>query len=130
MADDERPDNDENQSSGESAEQQESGKQRDSDSGQDGSKSRRRKVLTAKGAVRRSLQHLEEMTGRVPESVIAIEQDEDYGWKVSLELVESSRIPDSTDILAEYTVRIDSRGELVSYRRESRYSRGRTQDRS
>ena len=50
---------------------------------------------------------------------------EDDGWKVSLELVESRRIPDTTDILAEYTAQIDDRGELTGYRRESRYTRGR-----
>ncbi|GAA1487893.1 gas vesicle protein [Brachybacterium sacelli] len=84
----------------------------------------KRKVLTAKGAIRRSIDQLEELLGRTPESVIAVEREDD-GWKVSLELVESRRIPDTTDILAEYTAQIDDRGELTGYRRESRYTRGR-----
>ncbi|MFC7457038.1 gas vesicle protein [Brachybacterium sp. GCM10030267] len=87
---------------------------------------RRKKVLTAKGAVRRSTGHLAELTGRVPESVIAVERQED-GWKVSLEFLESRRVPDTTDILAEYSVYVDDRGELTSYKRESRYTRGRVE---
>ncbi|WP_193104760.1 gas vesicle protein [Brachybacterium sp. FME24] len=93
----------------------------------DQSSSRRttkRRVLTAKGAIRRATDQLEELTGRTPDSVIAVERQED-GWKVSLELVESRRIPDTTDILAEYSAYIDDRGELTSYRREARYTRGR-----
>lgn len=93
----------------------------------DQSSSRRttkRRVLTAKGAIRRATAQLEELTGRAPDSVIAVERQED-GWKVSLELVESRRIPDTTDILAEYSAYMDDRGELTSYRRESRYTRGR-----
>lgn len=91
---------------------------------------RRRKILTAKGAIRRALQHLEEITGRSPESVTAVERGDDYGWTVSLELVESHRIPDSSDILAEYEVELDAAGEMISYRRKNRYSRGRPRDNS
>ncbi|APX32359.1 hypothetical protein BH708_06075 [Brachybacterium sp. P6-10-X1] len=91
---------------------------------QDSGGHQKKKVLTAKGAIRRSIEQLEELTGRTPESVIAVEREDD-GWKVSLELVETRRIPDTADILAEYSARIDDRGELASYRRESRYTRGR-----
>lgn len=84
----------------------------------------KKRVLTAKGAIRRSIEQLEELTGRTPESVIAVDREED-GWKVSLELVESRRIPDTADILAEYAAHIDDRGELTGYRRVARYSRGR-----
>lgn len=96
----------------------------DDDDGQDSGGRQKKKVLTAKGAIRRSIEQLEELTGRAPESVIAVEREDD-GWKVSLELVETRRIPDTADILAEYSAHIDDRGELASYRRESRYTRGR-----
>jgi len=88
----------------------------------------RRKVLTAKGAIRRALQHLEEITGRSPESVTSVQRGDDYGWVVSLDLVEVHRIPDSSDILAVYEVELDASGEMISYRRRNRYSRGRPQD--
>lgn len=95
-----------------------------SDNGQRSGGSSKKRVLTAKGAIRRSIEQLEELTGRTPESVIAVDREED-GWKVSLELVESRRIPDTADILAEYVAHIDDRGELAGYHRAARYSRGR-----
>ena len=41
----------------------------------------------------------------------------DEGWTVGLEVVESHRIPSSTDMLAIYEAEMDAEGELVSYRR-------------
>jgi hypothetical protein len=35
-----------------------------------------------------------------------------------------SRIPDSTDILAVFEVRLDTDGDPISYRRLRRYARG------
>jgi hypothetical protein len=63
------------------------------------------------------------LSGRRPESVIAIERN-DEEWRVGVEVVEVSRIPDSADILAVYEVRLDADGDLVSYRRIRRYARG------
>jgi len=106
-------------------EQHADGSQGQPDEDQHGSNGRaKRKRLTAKGAIRRSIEQLEELTGRTPESIIEVARQDD-GWKVSLELVESRRIPDTTDILAEYSAYIDDHGELTSYRREARYTRGR-----
>lgn len=95
-----------------------------SGNGEDSGGTSKKRVLTAKGAIRRSVEQLEELTGRTPESVIAVDREEE-GWRVSLELVESRRIPDTADILAEYTAYVDDRGELTGYRRVARYSRGR-----
>jgi hypothetical protein len=55
--------------------------------------------------------------------VVAIEP-RDGDWYVDVEVVESHRIPDTTDILAIYQVRLDRGGRLLSYRRTRRYSRG------
>jgi len=52
-----------------------------------------------------------------------VEPSED-GWYVGVEVIEDRRIPSSTDILATYEVEIDENGELLSYRRVRRYSRG------
>ncbi|WP_081744942.1 gas vesicle protein GvpO [Arthrobacter sp. H14] len=43
-----------------------------------------------------------------------------------MEVVESRRIPNSADVLAEYSVTIDSDGDLTAYSRDSPYVRGRT----
>jgi len=63
------------------------------------------------------------LAGRRPESVISIER-KDGEWRVGVEVVEVSRIPDSADILAVYDVRLDPDGDLISYRRVRRYARG------
>ncbi len=47
----------------------------------------------------------------------------DSGWQVVVNLIELSRIPHSTDVLASYDVILDAEGNLESYRRGSRYMR-------
>ncbi|AKS36280.1 gas vesicle protein [Mycolicibacterium goodii] len=64
------------------------------------------------------------------ESVIAVQRNDDDGWQVGVEVVESHRIPDSADILAIYEICLDDDGELLSYRRTRRYARGQTVGRS
>jgi hypothetical protein len=66
---------------------------------------------------------LAELTGRRPESVLGLRKDDD-GWKVTVELVELSRVPNSTDLLGCYVVTLDDDGELVGYERVRRYQRG------
>jgi hypothetical protein len=47
---------------------------------------------------------------------------------IDIEVVEDRRIPSSTDLLATYETTLNSDGELVSYRRVRRYTRGRGED--
>jgi hypothetical protein len=47
------------------------------------------------------------LTGHEVETVISIEPRDDH-WKISVEVVETRRIPDSADILASYEVQLDS----------------------
>jgi len=63
------------------------------------------------------------MTGKDPEGIVSLEQPRDDRWTVGVEVVETRRIPDSTDILAVYEVELDAEGELLAYRRVKRYSR-------
>lgn len=79
---------------------------------------------SAMKVARAAAAQLAELTGRQPESVIGIERT-DEGWEVDLEVVESRRIPDSTDILATYRVQLDDDGELMGYYRVRRYVRGK-----
>jgi Gas vesicle synthesis protein GvpO len=67
--------------------------------------------------------YVEEMTGKEPEGVVLLERRDEGGWTVGVEVVETRRIPDSTDILAVYEAQLDEEGELVAYRRVKRYSR-------
>jgi hypothetical protein len=68
---------------------------------------------------------LAELTGRSLEAVVGAEKIDD-GWRIQVEVLESSRIPDTTDVLALYEVELDGAGELTGYRRVSRYIRGQS----
>ena len=78
--------------------------------------------ITVAEAGRTGLQQIAELTGKQPESVTGVEPTED-GWLVTVEVIEDSRIPSSTDILATYQIEMSLDGELLSYRRERRYAR-------
>jgi gas vesicle protein GvpO len=82
--------------------------------------------LSAARAAGRAVHAVREMTGRRPESVVSIEH-RDEGWAVGVEVVETHRIPDSSDVLAVYEALLDDSGRLRSYRRATRYLRGRTE---
>lgn len=64
-----------------------------------------------------------ELTGREPEGVTGLERTED-GWRVSIDVLELRRVPETTDVLACYEVDVDERGDLTGYRRVHRYVRG------
>jgi hypothetical protein len=83
--------------------------------------------MSAAEAGREGLEQITELTGKDPESVTGVERSQD-GWLVTVEVVEDRRIPSSTDLLSTYEAEIDNDGELLSYRRVRRYSRGRGDD--
>ncbi|HYH93464.1 MAG TPA: gas vesicle protein GvpO [Candidatus Saccharimonadales bacterium] len=72
---------------------------------------------------RRAVEQIAALVRRRPERVISIEPA-DGGWRVGVEVVETARIPDTTDILGVLEVLLDANGDLVSYRRTGRYVRG------
>ncbi|WP_433288302.1 gas vesicle protein [Pseudonocardia sp. CA-142604] len=88
-----------------------------------GHEERDEKPIPASVAARLATKNVVEFTGRDLENVVAIER-RDGDWYVDVEVVESHRIPDTTDILAIYQVRLDGSGDLLSYNRTRRYSRG------
>jgi len=84
---------------------------------------RRPESLTANEAAKEGLRQISELTGKRPEGVTGLERTDD-GWVVGVEVVEDRRIPSSSDILATYEAEFGRAGDLVSYRRLQRYSRG------
>ncbi|SDX63320.1 Gas vesicle synthesis protein GvpO [Saccharopolyspora shandongensis] len=84
--------------------------------------------LKAAEAAQLAVRQVHELTGRQPEGVTSLERAEN-GWRVSVEVVESHRVPDTADILAVYEAELDQDGDLLSYRRVDRYSRGRGDER-
>lgn len=101
----------------------------DEDDGKAAPRTRRKAAgpLDSRKAAALAARHVREMAGHEPEGLTLLERTDD-GWRVGIEVLESARIPDSTDILAVYEVVLDKEGELVSYRRERRYHRGRAQE--
>ena len=79
--------------------------------------------ITAAQAARAGQKQIAEMLGSTPEAVSGVEPTEE-GWLVTVEVVEDRRIPSSTDVLATYEVEVGPDGDLLSYRRTTRYSRG------
>jgi len=72
-----------------------------------------------------ALNAVRELTGYDPESVTALEWDGDGDlWEVTVDVLELSRVPNTTDVIGEYIVKLDEAGKLHGYRRESRYQRG------
>jgi hypothetical protein len=84
--------------------------------------------LTAAEAGQEGLEQIAGLTGKEPEGVTGVERDDDGGWLVTVEVIEDRRIPSSTDVLASYETRIGPDGDLTSYRRIRRYTRGRGDD--
>jgi hypothetical protein len=79
--------------------------------------------INARQAAERALTYMHDMTGQEPEIVIAVRPDDDR-WMVRVELLELSRVPDTTDILGAYEVELTPSGEPRGYRRIRRYHRG------
>jgi hypothetical protein len=75
-----------------------------------------------------AMRTVEELTGYDAESVTGLEWDGEL-WQVKVDALELSRIPNTTDILGEYVVRLDEDGTLRGYHRERRFQRSEAEGR-
>jgi Gas vesicle synthesis protein GvpO len=75
---------------------------------------------------RAAMRTVQELTGATPEAVTALEWDGEF-WEITVDALELSRIPNTTDVLGEYTVRLDEDGTLRGYRRERRFQRSQAE---
>jgi hypothetical protein len=66
---------------------------------------------------------VQELTGYKPEAVTGLEWDGEF-WRVTVDALELSRIPNTTDVLASYVVQLDEGGTLRGFRRARRFQRG------
>jgi Gas vesicle synthesis protein GvpO len=90
--------------------------------------SRRNSRLSGREVVERVRRELPALLGHRVESVLGLEPDDGKGWNVTVQVVELSRIPHSTDVLGAYTVTLDEQGELQSYKRQRRYYRNQADE--
>jgi hypothetical protein len=81
----------------------------------------------AKEIVEKARTQLKEVLDVDPESVSGFERTDD-GWKVSLEVVEVRRVPDSTDVLSSYEVTLDGDGNLLGANQTRRYRRSQVEE--
>ena len=79
------------------------------------------------GAIQSAREQLRQLFGAEPESVSSFGRTRD-GWRVTLEVVEVRRIPETTDVLASYEVELDGGGDLIAFERVRRYQRSETLD--
>ncbi len=93
----------------------------------DGKRSAGRRLSGGKLA-QRAREELSEITGLEAESVTSLERVDDGTWKVTVELLELSRIPETDDVLGSYQAELDEDGELLGYRRLRRYARSQARD--
>jgi gas vesicle protein GvpO len=75
---------------------------------------------------RAAMRTVQELTGYTPEAVTALEWGGEF-WEITVDALELSRIPNTTDVLGEYTVRLDEDGTLRGYRRERRFQRSQAE---
>jgi hypothetical protein len=75
---------------------------------------------------REARKQLAELIGRQPEGILGVERsdDDDGSWRVTLEVLELERVPNSTDLLGCYVAIVDDQGDLLEYQRLRRYQRG------
>lgn len=81
--------------------------------------------FSAAQAARCASEELEHLTRLKIDNVSAVSRV-DSGWEVVVNMIELSRIPHSTDVLASYNVLLDAEGQLENYRRMTRYLRDQT----
>lgn len=79
--------------------------------------------LSAAELSQAALTTVHELTGYDPEAVTGLEWDGE-SWRVTVDVLELARVPDTTDVLGEYVVQLDERGTLRGLRRVRRFQRG------
>ncbi|SHM83672.1 Gas vesicle synthesis protein GvpO [Actinacidiphila paucisporea] len=75
-------------------------------------------------AAERAASDLAKLIDRPVEGCSEVSPTDDGGWLVGVDVVEVSRIPDTTSLLATYEVELAEDGSMRRYRRTRRYVRG------
>ena len=84
--------------------------------------------LSGREVIQRVRGELPGLLGHPVDAVMGLEPDDSKGWNVTVQVVELSRIPHSTDVLGAYEVTLDGQGEIQSYKRRRRYYRNQADE--
>jgi hypothetical protein len=85
------------------------------------------KPMPAAEIAARAKDQLSALTGLKASTVSSLSHDE-KGWHIVADMIELKRIPEASDVLATYEVNLDEDGNLLSYQRTRRYTRGQITD--
>jgi hypothetical protein len=83
--------------------------------------------LSAAELSQAALTTVQELTGYAPEAVTGLEWDGE-SWQVTVDVLELTRVPNTTDMLASYVVQLDEAGTLRGMRRARRFQRGQASE--
>jgi Gas vesicle synthesis protein GvpO len=95
---------------------------------QNGSRRNSSSRPSGREVVERVRRELPQLLGHPVEAVLGFEPNDSKGWSVTVQVVELSRIPHSTDVLGSYEVTLDKDGEVQAYKRKRRYYRNQTDE--
>jgi hypothetical protein len=85
--------------------------------------------LSAVELARAAMTALRELTGHKPEAATGLEWDgESDTWRVTVDVLELERVPNTTDVIAAYEVRLDQGGALHGYKRLRRFTRAESRE--
>ena len=78
---------------------------------------------TAVEVAQRARRELAAITGLESERVTSLEPRDDGTWRMTVEMLELQRIPETDDVLGAYDMVVGASGELLCYQRARRYPR-------
>jgi len=79
--------------------------------------------MTLNQVAMRAMDQLSQLTGYRPVAVVGSAREE-QGWRVTVDLLELSRIPASSDVLGVYQALVDEEGNLLEFQRKMTHNRG------
>ena len=95
---------------------------------QEAKRERRSKRPSGAKLAQLAKRELSEITGLEAEAVTSLARADDGTWKVTVELLELERVPNTDDVLGSYEAEVDEDGELLGYRRLRRYARSQADE--
>ena len=87
----------------------------------------RRRRFSAADAARRASEQLEGLTRTPAERVTGVHRSDEDGWIVEIEGLELHRVPPTMDVLGSYEIELDSRGDVMGWRRVGRHHRSQVE---
>ncbi len=85
--------------------------------------------MNLRGLAERAKSQMAEVTGLKAVGVTETFKDE-HGWHIAVDMLEMSRVPDTTDVLGDYDVLLDDNGDLLRFVRTRTHLRGESAERN